>query len=82
MLSTKVQLVSRNWWDEESKIVEHTIAAETIGALCARFFKEFGNRYKYCNGVNCYIVDKDIREAYREWIKVTENYATSGGDMW
>ena len=82
MLSTKVQLVSRNWWEKKSNVVEHTIEAETVGALCAVYFKEFDNRYKYCNGVNCYIVDNGIREAYREWIKVTENYANNGGDMW
>jgi len=59
-----------------------TIEAEDSDKLFALFFREYDNRYKYCNNTNYVLADPSMRQGYREWFSDVHNYANNGGDMW
>ena len=59
-----------------------TIQAPDTASLYALFFREYANRYKYCNSVSYALDDAEMREGYRVWFSDIGNYADNGGDMW
>ena len=59
-----------------------TIQAPDMDSLYALFFREYDNRYKYCNSVSYSLDDAGMREGYRVWFSDIRNYADNGGDMW
>tara|TARA_R110000868_G_scaffold145741_2_gene366113 strand:+ start:366 stop:617 length:252 start_codon:yes stop_codon:yes gene_type:complete len=59
-----------------------TIQADDKDSLFALFFREYHNRYKYCNSVSYSLFDPSLREEYSEWLSDINNYADNGGDMW
>lgn len=59
-----------------------TIEAESRDKIFALFFREYDNRYKYCNDINYSFTDANMRDGYREWFSDVNNYADNGGDMW
>lgn len=63
-------------------ITEIPIEAETENKLFAVFFREYENRYKYCNDLHFSIKEPDKHQAYVKWISDVHNYANNGGDMW
>lgn len=58
------------------------IEADDENALLALFFREYDNRYKYCNTLSYAFEDADLRSRYVTWISDAANYARHGGDMW
>lgn len=58
------------------------IEANTQDELLALFFREYVNRYKYCNTVSYRLEDPALAAAYRVWFSDVRNYAANGGDMW
>ena len=59
-----------------------TIEAGDNAKLFGLFFREYDNRYKYCDSINYVLADPSMREGYREWFSDIGNYADNGGDMW
>lgn len=59
-----------------------TISGDTMNDVLATFFREYDNRYKYCNSISHSFKDKIVQDLYRNWIKDVKNYADNGGDMW
>jgi len=59
-----------------------TIQAVDKDSLFALFFREYDNRYKYCNSVSYTLDDQAMGEEYRVWFSDIRNYADNGGDMW
>ncbi len=59
-----------------------TIIGETMNDLLATFFREYDNRYKYCNNISHSFNDKIVQGLYRDWISDVKNYADNGGDMY
>lgn len=59
-----------------------TIQAADKDSLFALFFREYHNRYKYCNSVSYVFADPSMRQEYRVWFSDVLNYANNGGDMW
>jgi len=57
------------------------IQADDKDSLFALFFREYTNRYKYCNSVSYKLADPDLREEYADWLSDINNYADNGGDM-
>lgn len=72
----------KNWWDSEAKTSEHLIEADTPDGIYAIAFREFFNRYKYCNGTRIRFRDPIHAASYEAWISDVRNYANNGGDMW
>jgi len=58
------------------------IEANDEDALMALFFREYDNRYKYCNTLSFAFEDPDLRSRYVAWISDVANYSRHGGDMW
>jgi len=63
--------------DEREKI-----QAEDRDALYALFFREYHNRYKYCNSISYTLADPEICQGFWVWFSDIRNYADNGGDMW
>lgn len=80
--SLTIRKSSRNWWEKETKITYHDITGDTWEDVFQTYFKEYVNRYKYCNDISFSIINPDIDQKYRKWISDINNYAKSGGDMW
>ena len=59
-----------------------TIQAPDRDALYALFFREYANRYKYCNSVSYALDDPALLAGYWVWFSDIRNYADNGGDMW
>ena len=59
-----------------------TIQADDRASLFALFFREYANRYKYCNSVSYKFDAAALREEYADWLSDVSNYADNGGDMW
>lgn len=59
-----------------------TIEADDMDNLYALFFREYDNRYKYCNNTSYVLADPSMEQGYREWRSDINNYADNGGDMW
>jgi hypothetical protein len=59
-----------------------TIQADDNASLFALFFREYDNRYKYCNSIGYTLADPALRECYTAWRSNINNYADNGGDMW
>ena len=57
------------------------IMAETKEELFALFFREYDNRYKYCDDIFYQLSDQQLRNEYRLWISDIRNYANNGGNM-
>lgn len=58
------------------------IQAPDRDALFALFFREYANRYKYCDSVSYTLDDPAMRQGYQAWFSDVRNYADNGGDMW
>lgn len=58
------------------------IEAADEDSLLALYFREYRNRYKYCNNVSHDLEDVSLQEKYKVWISNVANYAANGGDMW
>jgi hypothetical protein len=58
------------------------IEAQDQDTLLALFFREYDNRYKYCNDLSYKLADDDMQSAYNDWYSDINNYANNGGDMW
>lgn len=58
------------------------IVADSEDELLALFFREYKNRYKYCNTVSYALADPEWNAKYIAWISNIANYAKHGGDMW
>lgn len=58
------------------------LEAEDDDRLFAMFFRDYDNRYKYCNDISHSFTDKAMQDLYRTWISDVNNYANNGGDMW
>ena len=58
------------------------IEADDEDALLGLFFREYVNRYKYCNTESYSLQDPALAARYRVWISDIANYAKHGGDMW
>ena len=72
----------QNDWEKVPRISEVEITGQTTDELYAKVFREHDNRHKYSNGSHFEFHDECHKQAYREWISVTSNYANNGGDMW
>lgn len=59
-----------------------TIIENSMNDVLATFFREYDNRYKYCNSISHSFTDKVVQDLYRDWISDVKNYADNGGDMW
>jgi hypothetical protein len=59
-----------------------TLEAADRDGLYSLFFREYDNRYKYCNNTSYNFDAAALREGYREWFSDVRNYANNGGDMW
>ena len=59
-----------------------TIEAVDRDGLYSLFFREYHNRYKYCNDTNYVLADPSMRRGYLDWFSDIRNYADNGGDMW
>ena len=59
-----------------------TIQADDNASLFALFFREYDNRYKYCNSLSYKFDAAALREEYADWLSDINNYADNGGDMW
>ena len=59
-----------------------TIQADDNANLFALFFREYDNRYKYCNSIRYTLDDLALSEGYTAWRSDINNYADNGGDMW
>lgn len=57
------------------------IKADDKDSLFALFFREYDNRYKYCNSVHYKLFDPSLREEYKDWCSDINNYADNGGDI-
>ena len=57
------------------------IKADDKASLFALFFREYANRYKYCNSVSYKFDAAALREEYADWLSDVSNYADNGGDM-
>jgi hypothetical protein len=62
--------------------VRSEISASTEHELFGLFFREYDNRYKYCNGLSYHFEDTKLTDRYRIWHANVDNYASNGGDMW
>lgn len=82
MTELRFQMKRKTWSNEEPKIVEHVLQAESEDQLFAHYFKEFDNRYKYCNDIGFKWEDLEQEKRYRTWLSDIRNYANNGGDMW
>lgn len=58
-----------------------TIQADDKASLFALFFREYANRYKYCNHISYKFDAAALREEYADWLSDINNYADNGGDM-
>lgn len=58
------------------------IEADSKDSLFGLFFRNYDNRYRFCNGIHFTFEDSDLWQEYREWGKDSNNYARNGGDMW
>jgi hypothetical protein len=58
------------------------IQAPDTASLYALFFREYANRYKYCNSVSYTLDDPAMLQGYQVWFSDVRNYADNGGDMW
>lgn len=63
-------------------VTDIVLSADTLDALYALYFRDYANRYKYCNDINFSILDSDLNSGYTKWISDVKNYANNGGDMW
>jgi hypothetical protein len=68
--------------ENKSKRVNFEIEAESLDEAFKILFRDYKNRYKYCNDISFHIVDEGIKKLYFEWIHDIGNYVKSGGDMW
>jgi hypothetical protein len=59
-----------------------TIQAADRASLYALFFREYANRYKYCNSISYSLDDPEMHQGYQVWFSDIRNYADNGGDMW
>lgn len=66
---------------EKARTIEFSIEESTRDLCFATFFKEYDNRYKYCNDVHFSLGEED-KKAFGIWISNISNYANNGGDMW
>jgi len=57
------------------------IKADDKDSLFALFFREYANKYKYCNSVSYKFDAAALREEYADWLSDISNYADNGGDM-
>lgn len=79
------------WKDENGKhsiyprtvktTTEFTITGNTLDDCFATYFKEYSNRYKYCNDIH-FVLDAVTQMKFAKWISNVNNYARNGGDMW
>lgn len=72
-----------NWNVTPMRRIETTISlsAGTEAELFSHYFREYANRFKYCNDLHFWINNADMAAKYRVWISDAKNYAASGGDM-
>ncbi len=59
-----------------------TIEAGDRDGLYSLFFREYHNRYKYCNNTSYVLADPSMQRGYLDWFMDIRNYADNGGDMW
>lgn len=45
------------------------------------YFRNYHNRYRYCNSVRFEIIGDDVKKDYKEWLSNPHNYANNGGSM-
>jgi len=79
----KATIVKKEW--NHSTLYEtgeQEIEAPTKSDLFGLFFREFDNRFKYCNDLSYSFKDETNKKEYRTWISDINNYASNGGDMW
>lgn len=60
---------------------EFNITGETLDNCFAVYFKEYSNRYKYCNDIH-FVLDAPTQMKFSKWISNVNNYVRNGGDMW
>jgi hypothetical protein len=85
MSMVKTDIIKRSYELSSGKKLpdqHETIEAADNDRLFGLFFREYDNRYKYCNHTNYVLADPSMREGYREWFSDIGNYADNGGDMW
>lgn len=76
----KTTIVKRGY--EARPDERETIQAADRDALFALFFREYANRYKYCNSISYTLDDPAMLQSYQVWFSDIRNYADNGGDMW
>lgn len=83
-MKLKIKKRTTNWRTSPSTTtVEYfEIDKPTEDEAFAHYFREYVNRFKYCNDIHFSIVDKKQAEAYHTWINDVKNYIANGGDMW
>lgn len=57
------------------------ISASTKAELFQLFFREYDNRYKYCNDLHYWFASPELQREYKAWRSNISNYANNGGDM-
>ena len=62
--------------------IRFSIEGENIDECLATFFREYENKYKYCNDVQFYLPIGSDKKDYSNWISDIKNYAKNGGDLW
>ena len=73
-----------NWNVSPSRetVTDEKIEAATKDEMFALFFKDYDNRFKYCNDINYRFQDGGLSDEYNVWRSDVSNYAKAGGDMW
>lgn len=72
-----------NWLTSPASVTTENfvIDAPTINEAYATFFREFENRYRYCNNTRFTLRCEAHQSAYRDWISNIDNYMSAGGRM-
>ena len=82
-MTVALEIEKRNidWIRHTEEASRFVIEKPTQDDAFATYFREYANRYKYCNDIRHSIVDEEQNKAYADWICEAENYANNGGDM-
>lgn len=83
-MKLKIRQETINWFTSpsETKVTHFVINERTKKKAFGSYFREYENRYKYCNNVRFFIANNRLAEEYRAWISDIQNYANYGGDTW
>lgn len=82
METLKIEVIEYNLSHNIDKKTSFVIREKTLDKCFAIFFRDYSNRYKYCNNINYRIVSNKKSFLYKKWISDISNYLNNGGDPW